>query len=112
MNIGENNVGIIFKRIEHAIAEMHVDVHIPNAPDAVTASQRLDDDTEIIEYAKSSCMAPPRMMQSANWLEAASTYAIHYQVKAVQSGTNHMRRDLEYARKHRRVAEIEVVKAD
>ena len=43
VQINEDEIGILVVRIKHAVAVMHVDINIGNAPDLVFRTQRFDD---------------------------------------------------------------------
>src|SRR5215471_14528631 len=66
MNVGEDQIGIVFIRIIDAVTVMNVDIHVCHACDSVFAAQRVDHQTDVVEHAKSRGILPSRVMEAAN----------------------------------------------
>ena len=76
VDVGENEIRIFFIRIIDALAVVHIDIHIGNAPDAILRPQRFDHDAEIVEHAETRGMAASGVIQSADGLKAAVAFPL------------------------------------
>jgi len=65
MNIGEDQVGVVFEAVKYAVAMVRIDIDIGDLLDTVLLSQILDRDAAVVEYAKAGGDVPSRMVQAA-----------------------------------------------
>src|SRR5215831_8218532 len=62
VDVGEDQIRIVFVGVEHAVAVMHVDVDIGDALNAVFTSQRVDYHPQVVEYAETRRTVSPRVV--------------------------------------------------
>src|SRR5581483_2208007 len=109
VDVGEDQIGIIFERIEDAVAVMHVDIDVGHPLDRILGAQGLDYHAQIVEHAKSRGTVAARVMQSADRLEARAQLASHDLRKGIQRRSDYRRRRREDSREDRRIAVVQVV---
>ena len=109
MDIGENQLGIFFIRIEHPVAVMHVDIDIGYALNAVVGTQRFNHDAKVIEDAEAGGTVAPSMVQSADGLKCGPTLRAHDVRQTIEGRTNYRGARFIDARKDRRVSVIQIL---
>ena len=107
VDVGEAEFGIILVGIEDAVAVVHVDIDVGDAPQAVRAPQRLYDHADVAEHAESRRMIAAGMMQPADRQEGIGRPALHDPGQRVQRRAGHVRRGIEESLAGGRVAAVE-----
>ena len=109
MDVGKDQVGIVFESIKHAVTVVYVDVEVTDPADAIYAAQGFNNDPKVIEHAEAGGVCAPRMMESADWLEAAQAVTVHNLRQAIQSGADDMCRGSVNTGKYRGISVIQQV---
>ena len=111
MQVGEQQIGIVLERVEHAVAVMRIDVDISDALHAVPTPQHFDRHAAVVEDAKAGGVAARRMMQTGNRNECAARGAAEHSVDGVQRRADDVARGFVDAAPGRRVACVEIAEA-
>ena len=77
MNICDSEVRVFFKRIVDAVTMVGININVRETGNSKTASQCLDHDSTIVEYAEPSSAIPPSMVKSANGHKCAVPVMFH-----------------------------------
>ena len=112
VDVDHDQLRIGFVRVVDAVAVVHVDVDVADAPDAEARTQALDDDAEVVEHAEARGAAPPGVMQAPDRLEAAHRVAGHDPLQALERGAGDHRTAIVDAGECRRVAVVQIALAD
>ena len=92
VQIGERQVGIVFKRIKHAVAVMRVNVHIGDAPNLILRAQGFNQYAAVIERAEAGGRVAARVVQAGDGNERARRLAGQHARQRVQIGADHITR--------------------
>ncbi len=112
VDVDHDQVRIGLVRVVDAVAVVHVDVNVADAPDAEARAQAVDDDAEVVEHAEARRAAPPGVMQPPDRLEAAHRVAGHDPLQALERGAGDHRAAVVDAGECRRVAVVQIALAD
>ena len=108
VDIGEQQVRVVFKTIKHAITVVRVNIDVGDPPEAVVPAQIFDRHTAIIEYTKPGSLITCRVVQTCDGHEGAFAVTVHHGINRRERGAHNVAGGLKYAGDRRRVAVIEV----
>ena len=107
VQVGEQHVGILLERVEHAVAVMRVDVDVGDAANAVEPARGFDRDAAVVEDAEARGDVARRVMQPADRNERAPNGPRDDRGQRLERAADDVRRGFVDAGERRRVAGVE-----
>jgi len=107
VDIGKDQVRVIFEAVKHTIAMMGIDVYVSDSLQSIFLSKILNRYTAVVEHTESCGMFTSGVMESGNRNKCPLRVTLHDGVNSGQCRADYICRDLEDTGKRRRIAAIE-----
>jgi len=107
VDIGKDQVRVIFEAVKHTIAMMGIDVYVSDSLQSIFLSKILNRYTAVVEHTESCGMFTSGVMESGNRNKCPLRVTLHDGVNSGQCRAYYVCRDLEDTGKRRRIAAIE-----
>ena len=111
VDIGKEQVRIVFETVKHAISVMGVDIDVSDSLQSVIFSQILNGDATVVEHTKPGGMFPARVVKSGNGYKCPLCLPLHDSINRCQRGADDVCGNLEHARKCRGITAIKKTSA-
>jgi hypothetical protein len=107
VDIGKEQVRIVFESVKHAVAVMCIDVYISDPLQTVFLTQVFDGDATIVKDTKARSVITPGMVQPCDRHKCSLCLTLHDRINSRQCRADHVRSDLENPGKCRRITAVE-----
>ncbi len=107
VDVREDHVGVVFERVEHAVAVVRIDVDVGDSFQTITFAQQLDGHAAIVEHAEARGLVARGVVEAGNRHETVAGRTAHDGVRRIERGADDGRGRLEHAPKRGRVALIQ-----
>lgn len=107
VDIGKEQVRIVFESVKHAIAMMCIDVYVSNPLQTVCLTQVFDGNATIVENTETRSMFSAGMVQPCDRHKCSLCLTLHDSINSGQCRADHVCRDLENPGKYRRITAVE-----
>ena len=107
MNVGKNQVWVIFKSIEHPVAMMRIDIHISDTLHVVVAAQIFGSNAAIVKHTETRSVIASGMMQAGNGDKCALVIAVHDFIDGAKNRSDNSGGRVVDSRNCRRVAIVQ-----
>ncbi len=90
VDVGENDVGIVFERVKHPVAVMGIDVDVGDLLQPVALAEQLNRHSAIVEHAEPRSLVARGVMKARNGHEGVARSAAHDGVRRVERGAHNV----------------------